>query len=304
VKNEPATSSSKAIGTLSKNSAYAILLVLSIIWGLAFVAIRVADFELAPINLTLLRWFIASAGFLALSPLALRGKPRLQRQDLPRLLVISFANVAAYHLSLNYGETSVSSGLAGLLVSLGPVFIAILSAYTLKEKVGRGVVLALMFAVAGALILSINDLNAGSVLGPIEVVITALSYAIFTVLAKPLVGKYGPLPIATWAGLIGTAMILPLLSTGFFVQIGSLSLMGWFSVGYLAILSTVFGYFMFYTLVSRGSVSRLSIQLYLIPIVSVIGGALLLNETVTIFTIMGGAMMLTAIAIATRRKSR
>ncbi len=164
------------------------------------------------------------------------------------------------------------------------------------------VVFALLLAVVGALILSIPDLNAGSILGPIEVIITAISYAFFTVLAKPLVGKYGPLPIATWAGLIGTVMILPLLSSGFVTQVGSLSLVGWLSVVYLAILSTVFGYFMFYTLVSRGTVSRLSIQLYLIPIVSVIGGVLLLREALTVYTIAGGATMLVAVALATQKK--
>ncbi len=282
-----------------KVGTYSVLLVLSVVWGLAFVAIGRADFELSPINLTLLRWLIASAGFLALSPLALRPKIKFQRRDLPRLLGVSFGNVAAYHLSLNYGELTVSAGLAGLLVSLGPVFIVLLSSYTLKEKVSRRVLMALALALMGAFVLSFSDLEAGSILGPIAVIITAFSYAFYTVLAKPLVGKYGPLPIATWAGLIGTLMILPLFSSSFVTQVSSLSLVGWMSVVYLAILSTVLGYFMFYTLVSRRNVSTLSIQLYLIPIISVLGGVLLLNEALTAYTIVGGALMLLAVAIAT-----
>jgi len=283
---------------------YSLLLVLSVIWGLAFVAIREADFELSPVNLTLLRWFIASAGFLVLAPLFGRPKTKFQRQDLPRFLVISFANVAGYHLSLNFAEVTVSSGLAGLLIAFGPVFVVMFSAYALKEKIRPRIILALIIAVAGALLLSLSNLStsSGSLIGPLEIILAALSFAVFGVLSKPLVTKYGALFIGLWAGATGTAMLLPLLSQNFVEQVSVMSATGWFSVLYLSVLSTVLGYLMFYTLVSRGTVSKLSIQLYLVPIFSVIGGILILHEQLTVLTIVGGAALLLAIAFATQVK--
>ena len=291
---------------IQKIKAYSLLAVLSLIWGVAFVAIRVADFELSPVNLTLLRWFIAGAGYLALLPFLGRSKTKFETKDLPRLLVVSFANVPAYHLSLNYAETTVSAGLAGLLISLGPVFIVVLSRISLKETIGTRVIIALSSATLGAALLSFSDLNGTieSFAGPIEVVITALAYAVFAVLSKPLVHKYGSLPIAIRAGTIGTVMLLPLLSQSFVAQVSAMSEIGWFSVLYLSLLSTVLGYSMFYTLVSKSAVSRLSIQLYLIPIVSVISGVVLLGEKVSAFTVVGGAALLFAIALATRQQSR
>ncbi|HTY74488.1 MAG TPA: DMT family transporter, partial [Candidatus Nanoarchaeia archaeon] len=83
---------------------YGVLLVLSLIWGMAFVAIRRADFELSPVNLTLLRWLVASAGFLAIAPFLLKPRVKLEKRDLPRLVAISLLNVPAYHLSLNFAE--------------------------------------------------------------------------------------------------------------------------------------------------------------------------------------------------------
>ena len=144
-------------------------------------------------------------------------RQNLRDQTSPGLLVISFANVPAYHLSLNFGEKTVSSGLAGLLVSLGPVFITIFSAYALKEKVTSRVILALALALIGAAVLSVGDLSMGSggIFGPLEIIVTAIAYAIFTVLAKPLVKKYGALHVAIWAGVTGTAMLLPLISGSF-----------------------------------------------------------------------------------------
>lgn len=94
-------------------------------------------------------------------------------------------------------------------------------------------------------------------------------------------------------------MLLPLLSMSFVTQVSALSFNGWVSVLYLSVLSTVLGYLIYYTLVSRGAVSRLSVQLYLAPIVSVTGGVLLLNEGVTIFTVAGGALLLLAVALVT-----
>jgi len=283
-------------------TAYSGLLVLSVIWGLAFVAIKQAVTELTPVNLALLRWLVASVPFLILLPLIGRPKAKLERGDIPRLLVVALANVAGYHLSLYYAETTLSAGLSALLTSFGPIFIALLSYFLLNEKAGKKVLIGLLLAIAGTAVLStgsitVNDLS--SYAGIIENLFTALCYALFTVLGKPLVHKYGSASTTIMAGLIGTAMMLPLLSQSFFAQASALSSLGWASVLYLSLLSTVFGYLMFYALVSRGAVTRLSIQLYLIPVVSVVGGALLLNEPVTLSVAVGGGMMLAAVAIAT-----
>jgi drug/metabolite transporter (DMT)-like permease len=283
---------------------YAGLLLLSIIWGMAFVAIKVADSQLSPVNLALLRWLIASVFFLALLPIMGKPKSKFEGKDVPRLLVVAFSNVVGYHISLNYAETSISAGLSGLLITFGPVFIVMLSALLLNEKAGPKVLLALLLAIGGAFVLSIgsvstNDLR--SLYGPAEVVLSALFYALFSVLGKPLVSKYGSAPTSIWAGLLGTAMMLPLLSTGFISQVETLGIDGWISVLYLSVLSTVLGYMLFYTLVSRKAVSKLSIQLYLAPIVSVVGGVILLGESVTAFTVVGGAMMLVAVGLATRK---
>src|SRR3989441_5679435 len=101
-----------------------LVVILGVIWGLAFVAIRKADFQLSPVNLTILRWLIASAGFLALAPFFGKPKQPVQRHHIPRILVVSLASVTGYHLSLNYAETIVSAGPGRVLLSLGPAYVA------------------------------------------------------------------------------------------------------------------------------------------------------------------------------------
>ena len=286
---------------MPKLSGYFPMFVLSLIWGMAFVAIRRADFELTPVNLTLLRWLIVSASFLVIYRFVVKPKMKFQRVDAPRLLVVALCNVAVYHLALNTAETTVDASLAGLLISLGPLFIVLLSAQVLHEKITSRVWLALVLAIVGAVAISSPDISLGSVasFGPVLVVVAALSNAVYTVASKPLVVKYGPFPVAAWSALLGTVMLLPLAGPGLVTQAESLSPVGWTAVLYLALLSTVLTNLIYFTQVSGGPVSRVGVQLYLVPVVSAAGGILILGEGVAPATIVGGGLMLLAIALAT-----
>ena len=172
--------------------AYGTLIVASVIWGMAFVAIKALEPVLNPVNLTLLRWYIAGAVFLILLPILGKPKERINRNDIPRLLLVSFANVVSYHLTLNFSESEISAGLAPLLTSIGPVFIVILSTIFLKEKHEKVVYISIVVSICGAFILLLGALNTGgngTYSGVLEAIGTALSYTVFAVFAKPLVTK-------------------------------------------------------------------------------------------------------------------
>ena len=281
---------------------YGLAVLLCTIWGLAFVAIRVADYELSSVNLTLLRWFIVSAGFLALYPFIGKPKVRFEWKDFPRLLVVSVTSVDIYHLSLNYAEKIVDASVAGVLISLGPLFAIIASVVLLDERVGRRFAAGLVLSLAGATVISSPDLSlaSGTIYGPLAVVLSSLASGIYLATSKPLVSKYGPFPVAVWAALVGTATLLPLVSTSLFQQAAALSVRGWASVLYLAILSTVVANLVFFTLLNKQSVPKLSIQLYLVPLVSVAGGILLIGEPLSLAVVAGGVVLLVGVTIGIR----
>ncbi|MGD1054607.1 MAG: DMT family transporter [Nitrososphaerales archaeon] len=280
-----------------KLRGYTLIVVLSVIWGMAFVAIKRADDELSSNNLTLLRWFIVAAAFLALYPALAKPKAKFEKKDFPRLLVIALTSVDIYHLSLNAAEKIVNASLAGLLISLSPLATVLLSAIVLHEKIHRRLGLALVLAIAGAVLISSQDLSVSAGAGPLLVVVAALASATYTVASKPLVGKYGPFPVAAWTAFLGTAILLPLVSPSLIEQAKSLSEVGWVSVLYLAVLSTVVANLIFFTLVNRQAVSRLGVQLYLVPMVSAAGGVLVLKEGFGLATLAGGALLLIAVAL-------
>jgi len=287
---------------LANGRGYSLLVSLSIIWGLAFVAIRRAVFELSPVNLTLLRWFIVSGAFLVIYPFVVKPRARLERKDIPRLAVVGLTNVVVYHLALNTAEQSVDASLAGLLISFGPIFLVLLSSLVLHEALGRRVWLALAIAVGGAAVISSPGLSVGSsgVVGPSLVALAGFSSAVYAVASKPLVLKYGPVAVSAWSSFTGTLMLVPLVSPSLISQAQALTAPAWESVLYLALLSTVLANTIFFTLVHGQNVSKLGIQLFLVPVVSAVGGVLILGEGIGWTTVLGGFMMLAAVAMVTR----
>jgi len=115
------------------------------------------------------------------------------------------------------------------------------------------------------------------------------------------VKEYGALPTAVWLAVIGTVFTFPLFSSNFVAQILALSTIGWLSVIYLAILSTVIANMILYTLIGERAVSRLSVQLYLVPLVSLIGGIVLLGESLSVLTVIGAGFLFSATALATHK---
>ncbi len=280
---------------------YVLIVVLSVIWGLAFVAIRRADFEVSSVNLTLLRWVIVSAGFLVIYPLVIKPRVKFERKDFPRLLLVALTSVVIYHLALNTAEKQVDASLAGLLISLAPLTTVLLSSVVLHEKLGGRLWFALVLAIAGSVTISSPDLSLSSTTaaGPLLVVLAAVSSGIVAVSSQPLTTKYGPFPVAAWSAFLGTAILLPLGTQGLVSQAAALSAYGWASVIYLSILSTVLANLIYFTLVSRQRLSSLGLQLYLVPAVSAVGGVLILGESLGVATVVGGALLLVAVGLAT-----
>jgi len=286
---------------LANSRSYSLLITLSIIWGLAFVAIRRADFELSAVNLTLLRWFIVSAAFLVIYPFLVKPRMKFQRGDIPRLALVGLTNIVVYHLALNTAEQTVDASLAGLLISFGPIFLVLLSSLVLHEAISGRLWLALAVAVGGAVVISSPGLSLGTsgIVGPSLVALAGFSSAVYTVASKPLVLKYGPVAISAWASFTGTLMLLPLISPSLLSQAQALSAPAWESVLYLSLLSTVLSNTIYFTLVHGQTVSKLGIQLFLVPVVSAAGGVLILSESLGWTTFLGGFMMLAAVALVT-----
>jgi tellurite resistance protein TerC len=133
-----------------KIEIYAMLGVLSLLWGFAFVGIKEVVEEISPSTLTILRFAIADVCLIVIMAFAPATRPRFEKRDWWRVAVLAITGVPMYHLSLNWGEQRTSASVASLIVATAPVMVALLSAAILRERTParRWIGIALAFGVA------------------------------------------------------------------------------------------------------------------------------------------------------------
>ncbi|MGA2007788.1 MAG: DMT family transporter, partial [Solirubrobacteraceae bacterium] len=98
------------------------IVVTTLLWASAFVAIRTARTHFAPAPLALGRLLV---GAVALSVLMRRGRVALPpRRELPAIVVCGVLWFGVYNVALNQGERLVDAGTAAMLVNVAPIMIA------------------------------------------------------------------------------------------------------------------------------------------------------------------------------------
>ncbi len=275
-----------------------VLLFTILFWGLAFTAIKYSVNYLDPIELASLRFAVADLFFIGS---IVMGGFRIKRKDLPAVFVLGMFGVAIYHVFLNAGEIYISSGVASLIIATAPIFVLIFSFMFLNEKVTRMKILGVLIAFAGVALLSKPE-SGGNLLGAIFVFISAVSAAAYTVLGKKLMSEYDSVTLTNGAVVLGSLPILIFSFSGvkkilFYQDLGLT-----FSVLFLGIFSTYLGYLGWYYFLEREEASRASVFLLAIPFVSLMAGALLLKESITTLTILGGMAVIIGILLVIREQ--
>ena len=293
---------------------HASLILLILFWGLAFVAIKQALVFMSWITLTLLRFAVADALFVGYLVATRQVRHPPAREDLPMLVLLAFFGFTGYHLFLNLGETdpNVSAGTAALIIASAPAFIAIFAIPLLKERIGRwqSAGIALAFAGLAVMIFFVrpeSQFTFRASEGALTVVPPAIFSALYAVLGKSYLRRYPPFTFVAWTLLIGTVLLLPLLIVtrrSVFTDIQSMGLAGWIPVLYLGIFPTFVGYGIWFRALERIPAASAGAYIYASTLVAVIGGIVILGESLTVGAIAGGAMVIAGVVLAQQLRKR
>jgi drug/metabolite transporter (DMT)-like permease len=278
------------------------------LWCSSFALIKhLVDAGLSAPDVAFGRFAVAWPGFAYLLWRA-GGLPGLRRSDALRILVASAAGVTVYHLGLNEGERSTASGVAALIVALAPAAtLALALAVGLERYAARriaGIALAFTGVVVVVVLGSGAELSLHGLRGPLFVLAAPLTFAVYNVLYKPLLGRFDLPALTAAGGLAGSLMFLPFENAGALDRFGALDLGGWVSLIALGLGATLGGY-VTWSIALRGlEPSRAMSYLYYVPPLAVLIGALSLGETVTAWLLLGGALVIGGVALAQRQPSR
>lgn len=275
-----------------------------VLWASAFVAVRAAGHDFSPAALALGRQLV---GALALTFLVgLVALRRRQRGALPRgrLLVAALTWGAAwfglYNLSLNAAEQHLDAGTTALLVNLAPVLIGVLSGVLLGEGFPRRLMIGLTVSFLGVVLIAVTTWTGrGDLLGALLGVGAAVLYAASATAQKRLLTRMDALDL-TWIGCLSGALVClpaaPQLVREAAAAPGSAILI----VIYLGVFPTAVAFLTWAYALSRTSAGRLAASTYAIPPVVILLSWALLGEVPLLLGLIGGALCLAGVAVATR----
>jgi drug/metabolite transporter (DMT)-like permease len=229
---------------------------------------------MSPVALAALR---SGAGALVLALVAVstgRLTPLPPRAEWPRLVLLGLAGNTVFQLCLIGGLHLTSPAHSALIVSLSPILTALLAWLALGEPLSQRRLLGIGLAFAGAAVLVTRDTGldaAGALAGDVLSVGSALAWAVYSVVGKPLLASRSPLQTTTLAMAVGA---LPLLGLGLpglaAVPWRVLDPTTWALLGYLSILALALNYVLYYWALKRAPLAHVSVFQYLTPVVAVL----------------------------------
>jgi drug/metabolite transporter (DMT)-like permease len=272
-----------------------------LVWGIAPVFIRSLSVDLGAADALVIRYALVTFGFGI--GLYIVGRKSIAREDWPRVLFISLVGLVGYSLGSVFGFELVPASIGGIIIGTQPLLIVLMAALLSRTAPSPAAIAGLTLAFVGTGLLFWNDLLAQSgrgnlALGAIYIFLSGFAWALYVVLAKPLILKYGTYQITALTILLSSIPLLVLVSTSTFATLFTMSLRNWAEMFYMAVIASLVATVTWNYAAARLSSVATGAFLYLVPVIAVIAGALFLDETVTISMVSGGLLILIGVAIA------
>ncbi|RBI72336.1 EamA family transporter [Roseovarius sp. TE539] len=266
-------------------------------WGMGLVFAKAAIGHFPPILLMALRFTVTA--------LALVWFVRVPAGQFRILFLIALIS-AAVQYSLTYtGLVRLDAGAAALIVQLEVPFLTLIGALVLGERTGwrkwTGIALAFIgvWQITGAPRIAAEW---GAVL---LVIGGAATWAVGQAMIRQLRGIDG-LTVTAWVAVMAAPQLFVmsgLFESGHVAALRSAGPVVWGAVLYMGLVMTALGYGIWYTLVRRNPVSLVAPFLLLLPIFSVLGGAVFLGEILSPQVLLGGGVVLAGVALILTERS-
>ena len=290
----------------STRYSWLLLVSANVLWAGSYVASKVVLQELSVTMMLSLRFVLTA--LLLLPWLVLRWKDvHFTRQDVLPLGILILVGFGISKFLQFGGLAFTTASDVALLVSSEALFTAILSWVFLKEQLNGKTIGALLVGFFGVYLIVEQGVlpllpagnEVGHMVGDLLVVLGVVSEACSTVCGKAfLVNKRSPL-LMTAAALVGVAFFwLPI--GGWEVTLKGwhpLSLTVWFWLGWLVIVATVICYFAWFQGLARIDGSRAAATLFLQPLLGPVFAVVLLHETLSAVTLVGGVLIVASVAL-------
>lgn len=274
---------------------YFLLTIQTLIASLTHIIAKAVVKEIPPLTLTFLRSGIAGLGF-ALVIFSKYKKIKVDREERLKIFVLGVLAVPLNQFAFILGIKYTTPSNASLIYAMTPVFALIFSALMLKERVNFYKVFGVALSFLGVGIVFSEhgvNLNLEYLKGNIIIMFGAMFWALYSILGKSMIVKYGAFYITGVTVMVGSLIYLPVGIYDFIrLDFSSVSFASYLGVIYLGVGTSIFGYFIWYYSIGKIEASKVVVFTNGQPIMTAILGMIIFGNPITLPFLIGGTLVI------------
>lgn len=285
---------------MNRINIYVILSFQLLIAGGTHIVAKAVVASVNPATLLFLRTIFSVTAMLAI--FYLKGERlRIERNDWKQIMGLGILGIPINQYFYLYGIKFTTAANGALLYAATPSFVLVLSHFILKEPITIKKSFGIALAFLGITMVVFErglDFSSEYTYGNIMVLIAVIAWALFTILGKTMILKYGALQTTTAMMLAGTLAFLPF---GLFFSLdfpfSELNGAEWAGVLYLALGTSVLGYLLWYHALGRIDTAKVAVFTNGQPIIATILSFVFLTYSITGNFIIGGVMTIIGVVL-------
>jgi drug/metabolite transporter (DMT)-like permease len=280
---------------------------LAALWGASFLFMRMGASEFGPLPTAGLR--VGLAALFLLPAFLVKGVWGDFRQRMGAILFVGLLNSALPFALFAFAVLHVTTGLTSILNATVPLSGALVAWLWLRERPGGSRLLGLMVGFAGVCLLVLGksgfDASGRPTTDTAALTLLAMGAALLATLCYGLAASFtkrylhGAHPLATATGSqIGATLGLA-LPTVWLWPAQPVSASAWGAIWAVAFLCTALAYVLFFRIIAQAGPSKALTVTFLVPVFALIYGAVFLSETVTLWMVLCGLVIVCGTLLAT-----
>jgi drug/metabolite transporter (DMT)-like permease len=291
---------------LREHEAHALLLLISLIWAGNFMAGKIALQVVGPLTLTALRAVLALVVLLWYVRFTYHSWPTVTRADLRVFVILALTGMVTNTTLWYYGLARTLAVNAAIVGATGPIWVALLSATWLRERLSRIKVAGIVLSTAGV-ILTVTRGSLRAILdldlypGDFFVLLGQGIWAVYSVYARQVARQFSPTVVTTGSYVVSALFLVPLaLLERPWLSLPGLRASTALAILYAALVVTL-SHIWFYWGIRVVSAPVAALTVNLIPF-EVIGLSwLFLDEPISWAHVVGALVVIGGVVLATRK---
>jgi O-acetylserine/cysteine efflux transporter len=274
-----------------------------LLWSVNYIVGKITLVHIDALTLAVLRAELVAVLLLVIY-LAQPDRTPLRRSDIWVFTYLGFLGYVVNQGCFIVGLGSTTSGHSAVLIASSPILILLLASAMRLERLTLAKILGMAICFAGVVLLETehgSPMHSPLLVGDLITLAGVIGFSAYAVLGKKVARVYDTISMNTFNAAAAAILLMPLaVRQGMRLDWKNVGWIGWTGLLYMASLSAVAGYLLFYWLLRHMDASRVVAVNYFQPVVVVLLSIPLLGERPTLRLLLSTALVVLGVYLAER----